>query len=321
MAGFSGVKMRLTDVKTHELEACPGCGARELAEFRFGHHPLQRCSTCGLVAGMRYGDPEEIYIDGYLSEETDFGLDLTDPHFQLLLEHCAHIRMRIIEEVVGAPGRVLDVGCGSGEVLAAARERGWQTHGVEPVPASARIAGVERGLDVRQALLEESGLPERTYDVVSAFHVLEHMSDGQSFLRTLSRWARPRGWIVVEVPNWRSVHRRLIGASWPGMRPLEHIGYYSPATLEATMRRAGVEPVRIATRTYLWADQTLEQQLYDLGLVRWLRWARPLGRAGTHRGRAAIMPSAVGSRILKGTALLYDRAKVGMVVVGIGQVP
>ena len=45
----------------------------------------------------------------------------------------------------------------------------------------------------RPTTLEESGFPERSYDVVSAFHVLEHMTDGAAFLRLLARWARPGG--------------------------------------------------------------------------------------------------------------------------------
>ena len=52
-------------------------------------------------------------------------------------------------------------------------------------------AALKRGLDVRVTALEESGLPERSYDVVSAFHVLEHQPDSRSFLATMARWARP----------------------------------------------------------------------------------------------------------------------------------
>src|SRR3546814_2758683 len=146
--------------------------------------------------------------------------------------------MERAERVAGKGGSILDVGCGTGDVLVAAAERGWRAVGVEPVPESADIA-VERGLDVHCALLQESGLPEASFDLVTAYHVVEHMADSTGFLRLIARWAKPGGHVLVEVPNWGSVHRRAGGDAWIGLRPLEHIGHYDPRTLRDTMARAG----------------------------------------------------------------------------------
>src|SRR5690606_4572283 len=103
-----------------------------------------------------YADPDAVYVDGYLSGGTDYGLDIFDPVFQEFLDFAADRRLDRIE-AVRSPGRLVDVGCGSGEVLRAARRRGWEVAGAEPVEESARIAR-ERGLDVRTAVLESSGL-------------------------------------------------------------------------------------------------------------------------------------------------------------------
>ncbi len=269
------------------------------------------------------GDPEEIYVDGYLKGETEFGLDLFHPLFQEFLTYAAERRFALIERVASPPGRLLDVGCGSGEVLAVGRARGWEVQGAEPVAESARIAS-ERGLDVRCALLEESGLPERSYDVVCAFHVLEHMSDGQAFLRTLARWVRPGGHVVIEVPNWRSVHRLAWGAEWPGLRPLEHLAHYAPATLAGTMRRAGLDPVEVHTPGFLWEEQTLDQMLADLGLQRasrGLRRARVFARPGHQSDTPAAMPTRFGRWVLEGVQGGYGFARAGQVVLAIARVP
>src|SRR5205807_2082657 len=151
------------------------------------------------------------------------------PTFQRFLDHAAAIRLGIVERAQRGTGTLLDVGCGSGEVLRVAERRGWTATGVEPVAESAKIAQ-QRGLDVREALLDDAGLPEHSFDVVTAFHVLEHMPDGVGFLRMLARYARPGGLVVVEVPNWRSFHRRRGGSHWPGLRPLEHVAHYEPRT-------------------------------------------------------------------------------------------
>lgn len=310
-------------MRTHELRTCPACNAGNAVPFEICPHTrLQRCPSCSLVFALEYGDPEEIYVDGYLSGKSDFGLDIMHPEFQEFLESVAVRRLKAIEKVVAPPGRFLDVGCGSGEVLAVAQRRGWEVTGVEPVEESVRIARERRGLDVRQALLQQSGLPEHAYDVVSAFHVLEHMPNGADFLTELARWVRPGGAVVIEVPNFRSFHRRNHGASWSGLRPLEHVAHYTPATLASALTRTGIVPRSITTPTYLYEGQTLDQALDDLGLHRLNRQASGLiGRPGEQRGEATVAPSPFGWRLLKGVGRAYDLARTGQVILAVGIVP
>lgn len=297
-------------MKTHELRVCPGCAAEGGTAFQYGEAPLRRCASCSLVYASEYADPSEIYVDGYLRGSSGWGLDVMGPEFQQYLRHCAHIRLAHIEAVAGK-GTLLDVGCGTGEVLLAARDRGWTTQGVDPVADSVEIAVSERGLDVRHGFLEDSGLPERSYDVVSAFHVLEHLDDGVAFLRLLARWTKPGGYVVIEVPNWRSMNRRRHGGDWMHLRPREHIAHYTPATLRATIERAGLAPIRIRTPGFVWSDQTLQEQLNDLGLQRFGRVARWLGAPGSPANRAAV----------HAVQTLYGGARAGMVVLAIAQAP
>lgn len=306
-------------MKVLPTTSCPGCGSPEFAVFALGHASLHRCHLCHLVFAPEYADPDDVYVDGYLFGKTDFGLDIMSPLFQEFLTHAASIRLALLEEVLGGPGSLLDVGCGTGEVLAVARQRGWVVQGVEPVPESAAHAVDRRGLPVVAATLEESGLPQRHYDVVAAFHVVEHMVDSAAFLTTLARWVRPGGHVVVEVPNWHSVHRCRAGQAWSHLRPLEHIGHYGPTTLGAAMARADVTPVTVRTLGFLWEKQTLQEQLNDLGLYRWGRWLRPLGVRGRRGDDEKIFPSRLGRGLLGLVQSAYGRAGIGQVVLGIGR--
>jgi len=319
---MSGV-VRSVWMKTHQLRACPACAGESATPIDLGEdRMLRRCTACRLVYAPEYADPSEIYVDGYLRGGTDFGLDIMHPLFQQFLDFAARRRMTMLERHVGGAGSLLDVGCGAGEVLHAAVDRGWTAVGCEPVAESAAIAR-QRGLDVRTALLEESDIPPRSFDVVSAVHVLEHMTDGTGFLRSIGRWARPGGHVMIEVPNWRSVHRRAKGAQWPGLRPLEHIAHYGPRTLAGTMRRAGLAAVTVRTTGFLWPEgQTLAHALDDLavpGLRRWMRG--PLVREGDHKGTPALVPTRAGWAVLRATQRAYDLGRVGQVVIGIGRVP
>jgi SAM-dependent methyltransferase len=309
-------------MKVTELARCPSCEAQDPEPYSIGGTTrLHRCRACGLVYAPEFASPEDIYVDGYLTggSELGFGLDIFHPYFQAFLGYAADARMRRVARFAPPPGLLLDVGCGSGEVLQGAMRAGWTAVGVEPVEESAKIAQ-DRGLDVHCCLLEESGLERGTFDVVTAFHVLEHMSEATSFVRMVSDYARPGGYVVVEVPNLRSVHRKGFGAAWPGLRELEHISHFTPRTLRDTFTRAGLTDVRVQTIGFLWPGQTLPELLNDLGLSRFSPRLARLAVPGQVIGRDGLVPRRSTWRALRLAEAALDRLKLGPAVLGIGRV-
>jgi SAM-dependent methyltransferase len=233
----------------------------------------------------------------------------------------ARRRVGLIEQATGLQhGSLLDVGSGTGEVLLTAKRLGWRVQGVEPERTGGEMARA-RGLEVAIARLEDSGLPEGAYDVVSAFHVLEHIPDSRAFLRTMARWARPGGFVAIEVPNWRSVQRRRLRQGWPGLRPHEHVVHFTPRTLARTFRAAGIEPQLIRSPAYLGPPQNLDHMLADLVRQgRFRRLVEPLTRERTVDGERARYPNRAGWAVLRATEAIYDCAGVGAVVVCVGRV-
>ena len=287
-----------------------------------GGNLLRRCTECGTVCAQDYADPGEVYVDGYMfGEAGDFGLDVRDPLFQRYLMRVADRRIGLIERAAGRTGSLLYVGSGTGEVLMVARERGWQTQGVEPERTAAEMAR-GRGLEVKVALLEQSGLPERSFDVVSSFHVLEHQPDSLSFLRTMSRWARPGGLVAIEVPNWASVQRRRLREHWSGLRPREHLVHFTPDTLRHTFESVGIEPLLVRSPAYVGPPQNLDHALWDLVRPngRFRRLVEPLCRVRVVNGTPARYPTRAGWAVLHAMEAIYDWAGVGAVVVCVGRV-
>jgi SAM-dependent methyltransferase len=305
------------------VHACPSCGSTAAAPYSIGPGTdLRRCVECSLVYAPEIGDPDEIYVDGYISGELgpDVGLNVTDPTFQGWLDFCAEKRVSWASRWARPPGTWLDVGSGTAEVLAAVDRAGWSATGVEPVAASVRWAQERRpGLDLRQGLLQDAGLPERSFDVVSAFHVLEHMTDATGFVRLLRRWVKPGGLLVIEVPNVRSFHRKGTGAGWPYLR-LEHVSHFSPRTLRQTLERADVTPIGIETHGFLYRRQTLDEALVDLGLVRYRRWLGWLQEPGSRDGKIVTVPSRTGWKLLLGIEELYRGFRVGQVNFAVARV-
>jgi SAM-dependent methyltransferase len=275
------------------------------------------------VSALRYADPAEVYTDGYMFGETQFGLDVRHPEFQEYLMRVAHRRLELIERVTGGPGSLLDIGCGTGEVLMAARERGWNVQGVEPERTGAQMA-IDRGLPVAVAKLEESQLPERSWDVVSAFHVLEHVPDVRGFLRMMARWVRPGGHVAVEVPNFGSLHARRWRDVWIQyhLRPLEHLTHFTPDTLERTLRSSGLDPQLIRAPAYVGPPQALEFALADLGRGhRVRRLLVPLTHKERRNGSEERVPGSAGWTLLRALDALQDRLGLGLVVFSVSRAP
>jgi SAM-dependent methyltransferase len=281
---------------TIALDRCPACHAPGGEDFALGGAELRRCRACRTVYARRYADPDAIYVDGYFSAATDFGIDVGHPRFQAYLREVNAARAALLERTIAPAGAVLDVGCGTGDFLRALRERGWRVAGVDPIPDAAEAAR-EGGLDVRNARLEDSGFQAGGWDVVSALHVLEHVPDALGFLRMLARWAGPGGRVVIEVPNWASRARRADGPRWVLLGPLEHVVHWTPDTLAAALRRAGLEPVAMRTPTWPCALHTPLEAAADVGRPRLARLPAPLAlraasvarRWDERRGQGAVV--------------------------------
>jgi SAM-dependent methyltransferase len=307
-------------VKTLALTACPVCAATDARDIDLGEgHHLRECARCGTVYAPAYADPEEVFTEGYLEGGAgDFGIDVSHPRFQAFLREICHLRLERIERAIGK-GSVLDVGCGSGEFLNIAKQRGWDVTGVEPLADAAQVAR-DRGFSVHTGTLETVDLPERGFDLVTAFHVLEHMPDGPAFLKTLAAQARPGGHVCIESPNWDSVARKVRLANWEHLRPLEHLVHYTPATVGDAFERAGITPVSVRTPTYISSDATLDEATTGIARPGW----RPVLRVASPQrevlGHSARVPSRPVRMLLDAVCSAYERRGVGATVLAIGRV-
>jgi SAM-dependent methyltransferase len=211
-------------------------------------------------------------------------------------------------------GRYLDVGCGSGGSLGVARALGWRT--VDGIEIDASAAEKARRFADRLHVgdVASAPFPPASFDLVTAFHVLEHLPDPVADLKRMLSWLAPGGLLVLEVPNAGGLGAGVFGAAWSGLDLPRHLWQFSPATLEALVRRAGGEVAwcwhQAKPRYYLWSlrawlrdrgahglARATEARLVYGGLKAALELTLPLVvRAG--RGeviRVGVTPNAAGS--------------------------
>jgi 2-polyprenyl-3-methyl-5-hydroxy-6-metoxy-1,4-benzoquinol methylase len=155
---------------------------------------------------------------------------------------------KILRLLQGEPrGRLLDVGCGGGELGQLLRESGWQVHGVEREESLAMRAET-RGILVRMADIGEAPLPwdDGAFDAVVAGEVIEHVLDTDLLLGEVARVLRPNGLLVITTPNLVSLENRirlLLGRypMWMDHRVVGtgHVRYYTPRILRAHLAQHG----------------------------------------------------------------------------------
>lgn len=226
---------------------CPVCDA---PEFRVYGTPNRNrtvvCRGCGLFYTNPVPEPEELRAR---VSESDLYTEDQLRKVEFFRRRAEALFDRV--ERLRPAGRVLDVGCAIGTELAVAGKRGWDAVGIELSESSLRVAR-ERGLDVRDAPLEECGFPDGSFDLVTLNHVLEHISDPAPFLREVRRVVAADGLVFVAVPNVRCWIRYLRGERYAWSFQDDHFLHFSTSTLPRLLRRHGFRPLE--TETSRWRD-------------------------------------------------------------------
>lgn len=143
----------------------------------------------------------------------------------------------------------LDVGCGTGDLLEIAAQNGWVVSGTEMTVAAAQQARSKLGSRVWVGDINTLILPENSYDLITSYHVIEHLLEPVQMLKRLYVLTKPGGIVFVETPNIGSLGARIRGAKWSQIKPPEHISYFQPASLKYAFRQAGFQRSVVFTST------------------------------------------------------------------------
>lgn len=230
-------------------EVCAGTAARVILRSPRLDGPLVRCPSCGLV---------------YVGERRqDFTFDATDPARTQALGDAVSALGIVARDVESAErplrlaadrdrlarlsrhagsGRLLDVGSATGSFLAAAAAAGrFDVEGVEPDPGTSEQARA-LGVRVTTGTLENVTRPPGGFDVVTMFHVIEHLASPRAALERTRALLRTGGIVVIETPTTDNLWFRLAPRRWRQLIP-DHYFFFSRRTLERLLRQTGFEPL------------------------------------------------------------------------------
>jgi len=233
-----------------ETVPCRVCGADDPRPGLDKHGLVYvRCGSCGLLyvrerpdAGRRSAHQEEWAARHHATDER---VADDDSAVKERLLYGPYLRRL---EPFRQTGHLLDVGCGSGGFLAAARRRDWAVSGVELSRTNVQVARQVRGLDVRRGSLEGAGFPDGRFDAVTLWEVIEHVPDPGATLAEAVRVLRPGGALFLSTPNAASLSRLVLGADYPPFIPWDHLQVFTAATLREALGRAGLRVERLVSR-------------------------------------------------------------------------
>ena len=239
-------------------QPCSVCGSvlRKHLGWRGGtaHHDGQgerieivRCGECthlyphpmplpvGDLAAL-YADTEDYFSAHDVEEKKRVGGEL----------------LKLIEKKIGFKGNLLDLGCGRGELLWAAREAGWKPEGVDPSPAHLEWARTHLGIEGRLGTIEEAGFPAEQFDAIIMGGVIEHLYDPYATLTEVWRVLKPGGVFFFDAPNedglytkTGNIYQRAQGRDWvvnlaPTFAPY-HVQGFNPKSVRRLLQRVGFE--------------------------------------------------------------------------------
>ena len=141
-------------------------------------------------------------------------------------------------------GRLLDLGCGSGDLLATMCRYGWQAEGLDIDPQAVNVAR-RRGLRARPGSIYDQRFPDTSFDAVVMAHVIEHVHHPRELLAEVRRILKPGRPLVIATPNARSLGHRILGARWPFLDPPRHLQVFTAGGLEAIVQAAGFSGLRL----------------------------------------------------------------------------
>lgn len=146
-------------------------------------------------------------------------------------------------------GRVLDIGCGNGEFLMRMKQRGFKVEGTEWSPQSAARIPKDAGIPVHVGDLLSLDLRPGSYDLISIWHVLEHVRQPDSTLRRVAELLKPGGTLIIAVPNADSRQARRFGPHWLHHDPPRHLFGFGPDSLTQLLKKSSFDVLGTSTRS------------------------------------------------------------------------
>ncbi len=189
-------------------------------EFDF----LQTHPTPSLGELPRYYKSED-----YISH-TDSKRNLFEKVYQLIKKFSLQRKLKLINSFSHEGKVILDFGCGTGDFLKQANKDGWAIFGIEPNNEARNLANVKTNNVVFNSE-QLSKFKEESFDVITLWHVFEHLPNSTEYLSIFKKLLKPNGHLIIAVPNYKSYDALFYKKYWAAFDVPRHLWHFSKSSI------------------------------------------------------------------------------------------
>jgi 2-polyprenyl-3-methyl-5-hydroxy-6-metoxy-1,4-benzoquinol methylase len=237
-----------------KLNECPVCSASNLKNHIVvkDHSVSQEsfnimaCDNCNFQ--FTNPRPNEMEIGKYYQSEnyishSDKANTPINFIYKLARKYALARKKRLINSIAkDKRGRILDFGCGTGHFLEIMREDGWKTYGLEPNEEARTVASTKTKVEKN---IEALKLKNKKFDVITLWHVLEHIHNINETIKVLKTILKEKGKIVIAVPNIESYEQSIFEEKWAAYDVPRHLYHFSQETMNTLMLKHGLKVKKV----------------------------------------------------------------------------
>lgn len=179
--------------------------------------------------------------EDYISH-TDTKRNLFEKVYHLVRSYAIKNKISLINSL-SDKGTFLDIGCGTGDVLKAAQDNGWKITGIEPNEKARTIANSKTNNSVFD-ISELNNLADNSFDVISLWHVLEHLPNLEEHVSLFKRLLKPNGKLIIAVPNHKSYDAAYYKEFWAAYDVPRHLWHFSQNSIKLLFSKFGMTVVK-----------------------------------------------------------------------------
>jgi 2-polyprenyl-3-methyl-5-hydroxy-6-metoxy-1,4-benzoquinol methylase len=204
--------------------------------------------------------------DNYISH-TDGNKSLFEKMYQFVKNSALKNKLNLINELSPIKGKLLDIGAGTGDFLLVAKNNGWETFGTEP-SEKARTIAIRKGVSIIDAT---SSLDNHSVDVITMWHVLEHVPDLENQIKELKRLLKPNGTLLVAVPNFKSFDATHYGKFWAAYDVPIHFWHFSKTAIKLLFEKENMTLQKVLPMKFDAFYVSLLSEKYKTGKMNFIK--------------------------------------------------
>lgn len=210
--------------------------------------------------------PKFYESDDYISH-TDNKRSLLEHLYQIVKQIALKSKIKIVNSLHPQKGIILDIGAGTGDFLLFAKNNGWKTIGIEPNVKATNIAK-QKGI----SYIENSKLAaDHSFDVITMWHVLEHVPDVQAQITDLKRLLKPDGLILIAVPNFKSYDAKYYKEFWAAYDVPRHLSHFSQTSIKMLFKEHNLNLIKTIPMKFDAFYVSLLSEKYKSGKINYFK--------------------------------------------------